>query len=111
MAIDAGSNTARRAMVRAAGGGAGGLRLRPLPRRRHRRRARRAPRSSDDPVDAALLERASDDQPLDLGCALPDAIHPELAEEARSRGLAHVSATTEDLDDAVCAAEGGFRGE
>src|SRR4029079_18217961 len=85
-----------------------GLRLQPLPRWRHRPRAPRAPPSSDDPVDAALLERASDDQPLDLGRALPDAIHPELAEEALRRGLALVSATAEDLDDPVGAPERRF---
>src|SRR3954471_13137122 len=57
--------------------------------------------SADDRADAALLERARDDQPLDLAGALPEAVDAQLAQEALRRELAHVAAAAEHLDDAV----------
>ena len=40
-----------------------------------------ARRSMDRRLDAAALERAGDDQPLDLAGPLPDPVHPQLAVE------------------------------
>ena len=68
-------------------------------------------RSSDDPVDAPALERARDDQALDLARALPDPIDAQLAEVALRRVLAHVAASAEDLDDAIRTGERRLRGE
>src|SRR4051812_37193210 len=67
---------------------------------------RRLGPSPDDRADAALLEGARDDQPLDLAGPLPEPVDAELAQEPLGRKLAHVAAAAEDLDDAVGAALG-----
>ena len=59
----------------------------------------------------AALQRARDDQPLDLARALPDAVHAQLAEEALGDVRAHVAASAEDLEAAVGAAVGGLAHE
>src|SRR4051794_131966 len=58
------------------------------------------------PFHPAPLQRAGDDQPLDLAGALPDAIHAQLAIEALRHVGAHVAAPAEYLQAAVRAAAG-----
>ena len=57
--------------------------------------------SADHAREAALEEAPGDDQALDLAGALPDAVDPQLAQEALGDVLAHVAAAAEDLDAAV----------
>src|SRR5262245_439724 len=59
---------------------------------------------------AALVEAARDDGALDLGGALPDPLHAQLAEEALGDVLAHVAAAPEDLHGAVGDAARHLRG-
>src|SRR5918996_2350569 len=61
-------------------------------------------------VRPPLAELVADDRPLDLGRALPDAIHAELPVEAFHRVLAHVPASSVDLDGAVDDAPRRLRG-
>ena len=86
-----------------------GARREQRPRGRSSRAA--AASSSDDPVDAPPLQRARDDQALDLARALPDPVDAQLAEVALGRVLAHVAAAAEDLEHAVRAGERGLGGE
>src|SRR5207244_4117211 len=79
--------------------------------RRARSASRSRGRSSDDPADAALLERPGHDHPLDLRGALPDPVHAELAEIPLGWELAHVAAPPEHLDDPIGAAPGSLRRE
>ena len=67
-----GANSGRRSIGAPASRSAGLPASRPAP-------------SPDDPVDAALLERPGDDQPLDLRGALPDPVDAQLAQEALRR--------------------------
>src|SRR5215831_9490258 len=59
------------------------------------------PASADDRVDAALLERAGDDQPLDLAGAFPDPVDPQLPQVPLGGELAHVAPAAEHLDRAI----------
>jgi hypothetical protein len=61
---------------------------------------------TDHPPTPRFSSARGDDQPLDLGRALPDPVDPQLAQEALGGELAHVAAAAEDLDDAVGAAPG-----
>src|SRR3954471_15673192 len=58
------------------------------------------------PFHPAPLQRAGDDQPLDLAGALPDAVHAQLAVEPLGHVGAHVAAPAEYLQAAVRAAAG-----
>src|SRR5436305_8684410 len=85
-AIERGENNPPRSMAGAAGGVGGatsGSGSGDIGRRRP---------SADDRADAALLEGARDDQPLDLAGALPQAVDAQLAQEPLRRELAHVTA-------------------
>src|SRR5262245_2848993 len=61
-------------------------------------------------LHAPLVEAARDDDALDLGGALPDPLHAQLAEEALGDVLAHVAAAPEDLHGAVGDAARHLRG-
>src|SRR4051812_43520 len=67
------------------------------------RPANHRPRSdaSHERGPTASAELGGDDRALDLAGALPDALHPQLAEETLGHVLAHVAATAEHLDGAV----------
>src|SRR3954447_22751516 len=62
-------------------------------------------------LDAPPLERAGDDQALDLARALPDAVDAELPEEALGDVGPQVAPAAEHLDRAVGAAVGGLAHE
>ena len=48
--------------------------------------------------DAPFAELVADDDPLDLGCSLPDPVDPEFAEEPLGHVFPHVAAAAENLD-------------
>ena len=78
----------------------GGVRLRAARWRRRRRPNAGAEQASplvQGPLDAAALERARDDQPLDLARPLPDAVDAQLAQEPLGDVGAHVAAAAEHL--------------
>src|SRR4051812_42682081 len=82
-AIERGANNARRSMAgRGAPAGADAEAGWPTGRDVARMSATVL---ADDAIDAALLERPRDDQPLDLRGAFPDTIDAELAEEPLGR--------------------------
>src|SRR3954451_24272706 len=80
---------------------------------------RRCETTGSDPVvsdreqgaDAAALEPAGDDQPLDLAGALPDAVDSQLAEEPLGYVRPHVAPAAERLHAAVGAAPCGLARE
>jgi hypothetical protein len=65
----------------------------------------------DRRLDPAALERAGDDEPLDLRGSLPDPVDAQLAVEPLGDVGAQIAATTERLDGAVRAAPGGLGDE
>src|SRR5918992_4848746 len=65
---------------------------------------------SDQRAHSPLVELSSNDYPLDLGRALPDAVDAELPEEAFGYVLSHVAAAPKDLHRTIRHAVGHLGG-